>query len=80
MSAGHRTARTSFIRSRIANSAGLISLLEIEHLFREESKAWVGVTDEPKWLRDGSFLWISERSGWKHVYHYSTDGNSFCGP
>jgi dipeptidyl-peptidase-4 len=44
-------------------------------LFREESKAWVGVIDEPKWLRDGSFLWLSERTGWKHIYHCSVDGN-----
>ena len=24
----------------------------------------------PTWLKDGSFLWVSERSGWKHIYHY----------
>jgi dipeptidyl-peptidase-4 len=44
-------------------------------LFREESKAWVSVIEEPKWLRDGSFLWLSERTGWKHIYHYSADGH-----
>ena len=26
------------------------------------------------WLADGSFLWLSERSGWRHLYHYSADG------
>ena len=29
--------------------------------------------DDPRWLRDGSFLWLSERSGWKHLYHYGSD-------
>jgi dipeptidyl-peptidase-4 len=43
-------------------------------LFREQQTTWVGVTGEPKWLKDGSFLWISERSGWAHIYHYSRDG------
>jgi dipeptidyl-peptidase-4 len=42
--------------------------------FRETSKAWVAINDNPHWLRDGSFLWQSERSGWNHFYHYSADG------
>ncbi|HKZ01661.1 MAG TPA: S9 family peptidase [Pyrinomonadaceae bacterium] len=41
---------------------------------RETSKAWVAVNDNPHWLKDGAFLWQSERSGWNHFYHYSADG------
>ena len=26
-------------------------------------------------LKDGSFLWTSERDGWKHMYHYAADGS-----
>lgn len=43
-------------------------------ILHETSKAWVAVNDNPHWLRDGSFLWQSERSGWNHFYHYSADG------
>lgn len=43
-------------------------------LFRETTKAWVEVIDNPVWLKDGSFIWQSERDGWKHLYHYSNDG------
>jgi dipeptidyl-peptidase-4 len=43
-------------------------------IFRETSPAWVEVIDDPHWLKDGSFLWFSERSGWKHLYHYAPDG------
>ncbi|MDD5543260.1 MAG: DPP IV N-terminal domain-containing protein [Acidobacteriia bacterium] len=43
-------------------------------LLRETSKAWVNVVDLPTWLKDGSFLWESERTGWKHLYHYAADG------
>ena len=43
-------------------------------LFRETTKAWVDVTGSPSWLKDGSFLWLSERSGFKHIYHYAADG------
>lgn len=43
-------------------------------LFRETTKAWVNITGNPVWLKDGSFLWLSERSGFKHLYHYAADG------
>lgn len=43
-------------------------------LLKETSKAWVEVIDPPFWLKDGSFVWQSERSGWRHLYHYSAEG------
>jgi len=47
-------------------------------LFRETTKAWVDITGNPEWLKDGSFLWLSERSGFKHLYHYSADGKQIA--
>jgi dipeptidyl-peptidase-4 len=44
-------------------------------LFRETTKAWVNVNGSPAWLKDGSFLWLSERSGFKHLYQYRGDGS-----
>ena len=48
------------------------------HILRETSKAWVerwqDASVDPIWLKDGSFLWLSERSGWRHFYHYAADG------
>ncbi len=43
-------------------------------VIHESSKAWVAVNENPIWLKDGSFLWASERNGWEHLYHYSADG------
>ncbi len=43
-------------------------------VLRESSQPWVDVLDNPTWLKDGSFLWLSERSGWQHLYHYASDG------
>ncbi len=43
--------------------------------FREATKTWVEVIDGGlQWLDDGSFLWLSDRSGWRHIYHYTADG------
>ncbi|HKP36390.1 MAG TPA: DPP IV N-terminal domain-containing protein [Pyrinomonadaceae bacterium] len=45
------------------------------NIFRETSKAWVEVVDEGlRWLKDGSFLWLSSRDGWERIYHYAADG------
>lgn len=45
------------------------------NMFRESTRAWIGINDEGlRWLRDGSFLWLSDRSGWTHIYHYGADG------
>jgi dipeptidyl-peptidase-4 len=46
-------------------------------VFRETSRYWINSeeTTKPNWLSDGSFLWQSERSGWRHLYHYRADGS-----
>ena len=43
-------------------------------LFRETTGAWIADPDPITFLKDGSFLWLSERDGWKHLYHYSAEG------
>jgi dipeptidyl-peptidase-4 len=43
-------------------------------LLRETTEAWVNPNGNPIWLEDGSFLWLSERSGFKHVYRYDVGG------
>jgi dipeptidyl-peptidase 4 len=44
------------------------------NVIHETSKAWVAINEEPIWLKDGTFIWASERDGWEHLYHYSADG------
>ncbi len=43
-------------------------------LLHEQTPAFVQVLGEPYWLQDGSFLWLSERSGYEHLYRYAADG------
>lgn len=43
-------------------------------LFRDENGAWVDIPDSPEFLADGSFLFPSEKTGWKHFYRYGKDG------
>jgi dipeptidyl-peptidase-4 len=45
-------------------------------ILRERTAAWVEPWGPPLWLRDGSFLWLSERSGWRHLYRVSADGST----
>jgi dipeptidyl-peptidase-4 len=44
------------------------------NIIHEASQAWVAINEQPIWLKDGSFIWASERNGWEHLYHYSAGG------
>jgi dipeptidyl-peptidase-4 len=50
---------------------------EVTSLFTEREEAWLDVVDDWTWLDDGvRFLWVSERSGWRHVYSVPRDGST----
>lgn len=46
---------------------------EAKRVFRDEDKAWVDL-NEPHALADGSFVWLSERDGWRRAYRVSANG------
>jgi dipeptidyl-peptidase-4 len=35
---------------------------------------WIELSDDFRPLKDGTFLWSSEKSGYKHLYHYAASG------
>jgi dipeptidyl-peptidase-4 len=43
-------------------------------LLTEVSDTWVDLERDFRPLEDGSFLWGSARSGWRHIYHYDEAG------
>lgn len=43
-------------------------------IIRDTTKAWIDDPGEPHFLPDGSFLFPSERTGFKHLYMYAADG------
>jgi dipeptidyl-peptidase 4 len=47
----------------------------VKRVFRDESKTWVEVVEDVRWIDGGkSFLWLSERDGWQHVYRVARAG------
>jgi dipeptidyl aminopeptidase/acylaminoacyl peptidase len=46
----------------------------VTRLFRDSTAAWIDDPGPPHFLADGSFVFASERTGWKHLYHYAADG------
>ncbi len=49
---------------------------EARRVFRDENKAWVDV-EEITWIDKGkSFLFLSERDGWRKIYRVSREGDS----
>ena len=43
-------------------------------LLTEQSNTWVPLTDTPKFLKNGDFVWSSERDGFEHLYLVSAEG------
>ena len=49
---------------------------EVRRVFRDQSATWVDVVDQVRWIEGGkSFLWVSERDGWQHVYRVPRKGS-----
>lgn len=47
--------------------------------FTEKEQYWINVSDDLRFLQDGKrFLWSSERSGYRHLYLYSTEGRELA--
>lgn len=46
-------------------------------VLHEDDPFWINVEGEPKFLKDSkSFLWTSERTGFRHLYRCSVDGGA----
>ncbi len=43
-------------------------------LLTERSDTWVPLNDTPKFLKNGDFVWTSERDGFQHLYLVSAEG------
>ncbi len=54
---------------RFDPSSGAVTLL-----FRDQTEAWIESPGDPVILDDGSLLWLSPRSGFNAIWHYSGDG------
>ncbi len=46
----------------------------VQRLFRDATKAWIDSPGPLHAYKDNTFLWVSERDGWKHIYQYADDG------
>ena len=50
---------------------------QVRPILTERDKAWVEIGRKIRWLDDGAgFVWLSERDGWRHVYHMSRSGEN----
>lgn len=65
--------------NRHQNKLNLIHLdaetLTTDLILTESDSAYVDVTDDLTYLEDNSFIWTSEKDGWKHIYHYKANGD-----
>ncbi len=67
--------------NRVQNRLELLSMTvdsgRASVIMKESDPYWIDVHDDVRFLKDGKrFLWLSERSGFNHLYLYSNDGSS----
>jgi dipeptidyl-peptidase-4 len=48
--------------------------LSVNTVLTDADEAYVDVADDLTFLEDNSFIWTSEKDGWKHIYHYAENG------
>ena len=48
---------------------------EADHVMRETNDSWVNVHDDLYFLKNGNFLWMSERDGYAHLYQFDANGD-----
>jgi len=50
---------------------------KVKLVMTEQEESFLDFFDDARWLDDGkSFIWTSERSGWRHLYRISRDGKT----
>lgn len=51
---------------------------DVQELFVEKEETFIEDVIDPDWLKGSDvFTWYSERSGWRHIYTVSRDGQTF---
>jgi len=74
---GDRLAVQTLDRSQTALDVFLVDAEKgsASHLMRERNEGWINVHDDLHFLPGGDgYLWVSERDGHAHIYHYGMDG------
>ena len=66
------------VQDRIQQNAWLLAIDPADGtattLIEERSETWTERPDAPRWLSNETFLWVSHRTGYRHLYHYSATG------
>ncbi len=47
-----------------------------KEFYDEKQKTWIDLDDDNRlsFLKNGNFIMVSDKTGWKHMYYYSKDG------
>jgi dipeptidyl-peptidase-4 len=67
----NRSQNTNTVMLGDIATGGLTTIME------EKDDAWLDINDTLLWVKKGAyFTWLSERSGWRHLYLVSRDGKT----
>ena len=56
-------------------AAGAMNVVPTKVIFSEQANTYIDISDALTFLADGSFIWLSERDGYNHLYQFDASGN-----
>ncbi len=72
------TAVWCYVQNRVQSWLDVLTIpvsgAKPKRMMRETTEAWVEPQGEPRFLKDGSFILASERTGYRHLYHFDKAG------
>jgi dipeptidyl-peptidase 4 len=67
-----------FTMNRLQNNLKINKVstnLSVSLLLEESAPCYLEINDHMQFLSDGSFIWVSERSGFNHIYLHNSNGS-----
>ena len=52
--------------------------LDTEIIYSENASTYIDINESLNFLADGSFIWLSEKNGYNHLYHFDSKGKQLA--
>ncbi|MFN0031590.1 MAG: S9 family peptidase [Flavobacteriales bacterium] len=73
MSMNRHQNKLEFLLADISKPAPFA--IETTTIYSEKADTYIDISDALTFLKDGSFIWLSERDDYNHIYHFDAIGN-----
>jgi dipeptidyl-peptidase-4 len=66
--------KLEFMLTDLSATATALNIVPTQLIFTEQANTYIDISDALTFLADGSFVWLSERDGYNHLYLFDSAG------